>query len=43
MSLSQSEAEFVKAAREFEDNVRKGMELAAKRAGIPQQSGWRVK
>ena len=43
MSLSQSEAEFVKAAREFEDNVRKGMELAAKRAGIPQQSGWRLK
>ena len=43
MSLSQSEAEFVKAAREFEDNVRKGMELAAKRAGIPQQGGWRVK
>lgn len=45
MSLSQSEAEFIKAAREFEDNVTKGMELARKRAGIvsPQQGGWRLK
>lgn len=45
MSLSQSEAEFIKAAREFEENVSKGMELARKRAGIvtPQQGGWRVK
>ena len=45
MSLAQSEAEFIKAAREFEENVTKGMELARKRAGIPspQQGGWRVK
>jgi len=45
MSLAQSEVEFVKAAREFEENVTKGMELARKRAGMPpsQQGGWRVK
>ncbi len=44
MSLSQSEAEFIKAAREFEENVTKGMELARKRAGIPSTQGqWRVK
>jgi hypothetical protein len=35
MSLAQSEVEFVKAAREFEENVTKGMELARKRAGMP--------
>jgi hypothetical protein len=46
MSLAQSELEFVKAAREFEEKVIKGMELARKRAGMPtqtQQGGWRVK
>ena len=45
MNLAQSEAEFIKAAREFEENVSKGMELARKRAGIasPQQGGWRIK
>lgn len=46
MSLAQSEIEFIKAAREFEENVTKGMELARKRAGMPsqtQQGGWRVK
>lgn len=44
MSLSQSEAEFVKAAREFEENVSKGMELARKRAGMPSTQGqWRIK
>jgi hypothetical protein len=45
MSLAQSEVEFVKAAREFEENITKGMELARKRAGMPpsQQGGWRVK
>ena len=35
MSLAQSELEFVKAAREFEENVTKGMELARKQAGMP--------
>ena len=35
MSLAQSEVEFVKAAREFEENVTKGIELARKRAGMP--------
>lgn len=46
MSKSQSEVEFVKAAREFEDNIKKGMDLARKRAGMPSQpaaGGWRVK
>lgn len=44
MSKSQSEVEFVKAAREFEDNIQKGMEMARKRAGMPAEStGWRLK
>ena len=45
MNLAQSEVEFVKAAREFEDNLNKGMELARKRAGLPSQNqgGWRLK
>ena len=44
MNLAQSEKEFILAAREFEDQVNKGMELARKRAGLPQPSGqWRVK
>ena len=44
MNLAQSEVEFVKAAREFEENLNKGMELARKRAGLPsQQGGWRLK
>ena len=44
MSLAQSEVEFVKAAREFEDSLNKGMELARKRAGLPSQQGtWRIK
>jgi len=45
MKLSQSEPEFIEAAREFEVNVRKGMELARQKAGMPptQTGGWRVK
>jgi hypothetical protein len=43
MSLAQSEKEFIIAAREFEDNVQKGMVLAKQRAGIPTNSGWRMK
>lgn len=46
MSKSQSEVEFIKAAREFEDNIQKGMEIARKRAGMPNQPAtgtWRVK
>lgn len=44
MNLAQSEKEFIKAAREFEENVSKGMELARKRAGMPStQGGWRLK
>lgn len=44
MNLAQSEVEFVKAAREFEENLNKGMELAKKRAGLPQSTGgWRIK
>lgn len=43
MSLAQSEKEFIVAAREFEENVKKGMELSKQRAGMPTNSGWRVK
>jgi hypothetical protein len=44
MSKSLSEVEFVKAAREFEENIQKGMEMARKRAGMPSENtGWRVK
>jgi len=44
MSKSQSEVEFVKAAREFEENIQKGMEMARKRAGMPAgNTGWRLK
>jgi hypothetical protein len=39
MSRSQSEVEFVKAAREFQESVERGMELAQNRAGMtPTQS-----
>ena len=43
MSLAQSEKEFITAAREFEQNIRSGMELARKRAGMTPNTGWRVK
>lgn len=44
MSLAQSEKEFITAAREFEQNIRSGMELARKRAGMANpNSGWRMK
>jgi hypothetical protein len=44
MSLAQSEKEFITAAREFEQNIKSGMELARKRAGMANSnSGWRVK
>jgi hypothetical protein len=44
MSLAQSEKEFIIAAREFEDNINKGMQLARQRAGIATpNTGWRVK
>lgn len=45
MNLAQSEKEFITAAREFESNVKKGMEIAKERAGIPSSStkgGWSV-
>jgi len=35
MSTAQSEVEFIKAAREFEQNLRTGMDLAKKKAGMP--------
>jgi hypothetical protein len=35
MNTAQSEIEFIKAAREFEENLRTGMELAKKKAGLP--------
>jgi hypothetical protein len=34
MNTAQSEVEFIKAAREFEENLRTGMELAKKKAGL---------
>jgi hypothetical protein len=35
MNAAQSEVEFIKAAREFEQNVRSGMDMAKKKAGLP--------
>ena len=35
MSTAQSEVEFIKAAREFEQNLRTGMDMAKKKAGLP--------
>jgi hypothetical protein len=35
MNTAQSEIEFIKAAREFEQNLRTGMDLAKKKAGVP--------
>jgi hypothetical protein len=35
MSSAQSEIEFIKAAREFEQNLRTGMDMAKKKAGLP--------
>ena len=35
MSTAQSEVEFIKAAREFEQNLRSGMDMAKKKAGLP--------
>jgi lysozyme family protein len=45
MNLAQSEKEFITAAREFESNVKKGMDIAKERAGIssaPAKGGWSV-
>jgi len=35
MNTAQSEVEFIKAAREFEENLRTGMDLAKKKSGLP--------
>jgi hypothetical protein len=35
MSTAQSEVEFIKAAREFEENLRTGMEMAKRKVGMP--------
>jgi hypothetical protein len=35
MNAAQSEVAFIKAAREFEQNVRLGMDMAKKKAGLP--------
>ena len=43
MNVAQSEVEFIKAAREFEKNVRSGMEMAKKKAGIPTGSSPRLR
>ncbi len=39
LNKAQNEADFVKYAREFQDNLRKGMELAKQRAGAPNSAG----
>lgn len=38
MSLSSSEKEFIKAAREFQDNLKQGIENVRKRAGLPNET-----
>lgn len=38
MNKAQSEAEFIEAAREFQQNLRVGMELAKQRAGLPNRA-----
>ena len=38
MNKAQSEVEFIEAAREFQDNLRLGMELAKQRAGLPNRA-----
>jgi len=38
MNKAQSEAEFIEAAREFQQNLRTGMELAKQRAGMPNRA-----
>mgnify|MGYP006278326721 CR=1 FL=1 len=38
MNKAQSEAEFIEAAREFQQNLRKGMELAKQKAGVPNRA-----
>jgi hypothetical protein len=38
MNAAQSEIAFIKAAREFEQNVRLGMDMAKKKAGLPTGS-----
>jgi hypothetical protein len=43
MNTAQSEVEFIKAAREFEQNVRSGMDMAKKKAGIPTGSSPRLR
>jgi hypothetical protein len=43
MNTAQSEVEFIKAAREFERNVRSGMDMAKKKAGLPTGSSPRLR
>ena len=38
MSLSTSEKEFIKAAREFQDNLKQGIENVRKRSGLPNET-----
>jgi len=39
MSLAQSESEFIKAAREYQDVLREGIKRAEARAGVPSETG----
>ena len=43
MNTAQSEVEFIKAAREFEENLRTGMDLAKKKAGVPTSGTARLR
>jgi hypothetical protein len=43
MNTAQSEIEFIKAGREFEENLRNGMDLAKKKAGIPTGNSPRLR
>ena len=43
MSTAQSEIEFIKAAREFEQNLRTGMDMAKKKAGLPTGSSAKLR
>ena len=38
MSLSTSEKEFIKAAREFQDNLKQGIDNVRKRSGLPNET-----
>lgn len=42
MDTAQSEKEFIQAARDYQDVIRKGVERAEKKAGKPVSGGWKI-